>query len=187
MIRKTVVLVGLMGSGKTSVGRPLAKILDLPFIDADDEIEAAAGYSISEIFERYGEAEFRKGERRVIERILKGPPVVLAAGGGAFMTPEIRKQIKETAVSVWLKADPATLHQRTRRTSHRPLLQTENPRKVLRDLVEKRYPVYGQADITVTTDNRPPKVTARRVQEELYRFLGIEETYEPARHRKKQT
>ena len=152
---RTVVLVGLMGVGKTSVGRRLARALDLPFKDADAEIEQAAGRSITEIFAERGEAEFRAGERRVIARLLKGPPIVLATGGGAFIDPETHRLIKETAVSVWLRADIEVLVRRVKRRDTRPLLRDQDPKAVLERLAAERYPVYAEADLTVETNESP--------------------------------
>ena len=146
---RPVVLVGLMGAGKTSVGTRLAQRLGAPFRDSDDEIERAATMTIPEIFERYGEAEFRDGERRVIRRLLEGRPHVLATGGGAFMNDETRALIRARAVSVWLKADLDVLVARTGGRTHRPLLNRGDPREVLARLIDERYPVYAEADVTV--------------------------------------
>lgn len=149
-LSKTLVLVGLMGAGKSTVGRRIAKYLGVPFRDADDEIEAAAGCSVSDIFSTYGEAEFRRGERQVIARLLKSEPVhVLATGGGAFMNPETRAEIKENAYSVWLSADLETLVERCGRRNNRPLLQTSDPSETLKHLMEERYPIYAEADVIV--------------------------------------
>ncbi|MCK4939552.1 MAG: shikimate kinase [Rhodospirillaceae bacterium] len=150
---RTIVLVGLMGAGKSSIGRRLAKHLGIRFIDADDEIEKAAGLSIDDIFEIYGEDEFRSGERRVILRILDEGPCVLATGGGAFMDTNVRDIIKKNAVSVWLKVDLDTLLERTSRRGGRPLLKTGDPAKVLGKLMDERYPVYATADITIESGN----------------------------------
>lgn len=169
---KTVALVGLMGAGKSSIGRRLAQALSLPFIDADSEIENAAGSSIEEIFARDGEAAFRNGERRVIARLLDGPPQVLATGGGAFMDPTTRALIRERAISVWLRADLETLLIRVARRSNRPLLQNVDARAVLTKLMTERYPVYAEADITIDTVDGPPEATLARVVEGLERFLG---------------
>jgi shikimate kinase len=169
---KTVALVGLMGAGKSSIGRRLAQTLGLPFTDADAEIEAAAGASIEEIFARDGEATFRNGERRVIARLLDGPPQVLATGGGAFMDQSTRSLIRRRAISVWLRADVETLLARVGRRNHRPLLKSGDPRTVLTRLVEERYPVYAEADITVDTVEGPPEATLAKVIGALERFLG---------------
>jgi shikimate kinase len=146
---RTVVMVGLMGCGKSSVGRRIANRLSLPFVDADDEIVKAAGQSIADIFQEHGEAHFREGEKKVIARILNGNSMVLATGGGAFMTPDTRAAIKAKGVSVWLKADLPLLMRRVARRDHRPLLKTGNPEKIMRKLMDERYPVYATADITV--------------------------------------
>lgn len=152
---RTIVLVGLMGVGKTTVGRRLAALLHLPFVDADHEIEEAAGCSVSEIFERFGEAAFRDGERRVIARLLEGPRRVLATGGGAFMDPRTRIAIKQRGVSIWLKADVSLLMERVGRKGNRPLLQNPDPRGTLERLVAERYPVYAEADLTVESREGP--------------------------------
>ena len=150
-----MVLVGLMGAGKTTVGRRLARALRMPFKDADAEIEIAAGCSVSDIFAERGEAEFRSGERRVIGRLLEEPPMVLATGGGAFMNPETRRLIRARAVSVWLRADLDVLVRRVRRRDTRPLLRNADPREVLERLALERYPVYAEADLTVETNEAP--------------------------------
>jgi shikimate kinase len=143
-----IVLVGLMGAGKTSVGRRLAEKLDIPFVDADHEIERAAGKTIAEIFTDHGEEYFRDGERRVITRLLENGQQVLATGGGAFMNDETRARIKQLGVSLWLKADLDVLLKRVAKRNDRPLLR-ENPEAVMKNLMDKRYPVYAQANITV--------------------------------------
>lgn len=169
---KTIVLVGLMGAGKTSVGRLLAKRLDLEFIDADDEIEQAARCSIEQIFESHGEAEFRDGERRVIARLLTGPTHVLATGGGAFMRKETRDAIRGRGISVWLRADLDLLLRRVSRRKNRPLLRNENPRQTLEKLIKERYPVYAEADIVVDSGDRPPGTIVDNVIESIETFLG---------------
>lgn len=147
--RKTIALVGLMGVGKTSIGRRLAAALGLPFRDVDEEIERAAGCSVTEIFTQRGEAEFRDGERRVIGRLLDEPAHVLATGGGAFVQPATRELIKDRAVSIWLTADTDVLARRVARKDHRPLLKGKDPRQVLADLAAVRNPSYALADIKV--------------------------------------
>jgi shikimate kinase len=156
---RTIVLVGLMGAGKTSVGRRLAAALDLPFRDSDEEVERAAGRTVSEIFASMGEAEFRDGERRVIARLLRGPPQVLATGGGAFMNPETRRLIAERAVSVWLRADTEVLLRRVGRKTDRPLLREGDPRAVLEALAAQRNPIYAEADIVVDSAETPHSAT----------------------------
>ena len=144
-----IVLVGLMGAGKTTVGRRLAEKLGLTFVDADHEIELAAGQTIPEIFAEHGEAYFRDGERKVIARLLENGAQVLATGGGAYMNAETRATIKRNAISIWLRADFDLLMRRVRRRSNRPLLQNDDPEAVMRKLIAERYPVYAEADITV--------------------------------------
>ena len=146
---RTIVFVGMMGAGKTTLGRRVAARLDLPFADLDAEIEKAADLSVAEIFAKYGEAHFRDGERRVVARLLAEGPRVLATGGGAFMNPETRAAIAAAGVSVWIEADPDVLFQRIRHKTTRPLLATPDPEGTLRRLVAERYPVYALADLTV--------------------------------------
>jgi shikimate kinase len=146
-----IVLVGLMGAGKTSIGRRLADKMNLPFVDADVEIEKAAGKSIPDIFADHGEAHFRDGERRVIARLLENGKQVLATGGGAFMNDETRAAIKAHSISIWLKADLDVLLKRVAKRGGRPLLENRDPAEVLQNLITQRYPVYAQADITVAS------------------------------------
>jgi shikimate kinase len=157
---RTLVLVGMMGVGKSSVGKRLALALDLPFRDADEEIERAAGRTISEIFAVRGEAEFREGERRVIARLLDEPPHVLATGGGAFMHPDTRALVKRRAISIWLKADPEVLARRVGRKDTRPLLRGKDPRQVLEALLQAREPSYREADLIVESADGPHQATA---------------------------
>jgi len=149
---RCIVLVGLMGAGKTTVGRRLAKRLGLPFLDSDEEIERAADHSIAEIFDRFGEASFRDGERRVLRRLIGGPPKVIATGGGAFMDPETRTLILEQAVAVWLRAEVQTLAERAVRRGQRPLLKGKDPAEVLRALAAVRDPVYAEAPLHIRSD-----------------------------------
>lgn len=160
---RTITLVGLMGVGKSSVGRRLANALGLPFRDADTEVETAAGRSIPDIFADLGEPAFREGERRVIARLLDEPPHVLATGGGAFMNPETRRLIKEKSISIWLKTDLDVLVRRIGRKDNRPLLAGKDPLTVLKELAEVRYPVYAEADITVETGDAAHHVTVDQV------------------------
>ncbi|MES2035343.1 MAG: shikimate kinase [Pseudomonadota bacterium] len=153
--RKTIALVGLMGVGKSSIGRRLALSLDLPFRDADTEVETAAGRTVAEIFEAYGEESFRDGERKVIARLMDEGPHVLATGGGAFVNDETRALIKSRAISVWLKADLELLARRVGRKDTRPLLRGKDPLKVLQELAVTRYPIYAQADLVVETGDTP--------------------------------
>ena len=163
----TIVMVGLMGAGKTSIGRRLAVRIGLPFVDADDEIEVAAGSSIEDIFERLGEASFRDGERRVIARLLDGPAIVLATGGGAFMDAQTREHIAEKGISVWLRADLDTLVRRTSRRNDRPLLKEGDPREILSRLMAQRYPIYEQADIVIDSIDAPAEETVQYVLDAL--------------------
>lgn len=160
---KTIALVGLMGVGKTSIGRRLAQRLDLPFVDADAEVEAAAGASIEEIFQRHGEAAFRDGERRVMARLLDAPPSVLATGGGAFMDASTRALLRKRSITVWLRADLDVMLARVSRRNNRPLLKNGDPRAVLEGLIAERYPVYAEADLTVDSVDGPPDATVERV------------------------
>jgi len=157
---RPLVLVGMMGAGKTTVGRRLAARLGRNFLDSDEEIERAAQMTIPEIFAQRGEPEFRAGETRVIARVLKDENIVLATGGGAFVNPETRALIKAEAVSVWIKADFELLFARVSRRSNRPLLKTENPRATLQKLIDDRYPIYAEADVTVISRDVPQDVVA---------------------------
>jgi shikimate kinase len=159
---RTIVLVGLMGAGKTKVGRRLALRLGLPFFDSDEEIEIAAGETIEEIFANRGERVFRVGERRVITRLLKKPVHVLATGGGAFMDPLTRAVIRKRAVSLWLRADLDVLVQRVARRSDRPLLQAGDPRAILAELIERRHPIYAEAAVTINSGDGSPETTVNR-------------------------
>ncbi len=161
-----------MGAGKSTVGRRLAVRLDLPFVDADEEIEKAAGCSIEDIFEIHGEAEFREGERRVIARLLDGPLRVLATGGGAFMNPRTRAKIKDKAVSVWLRADLELLVKRTSRRNDRPLLKSAKPRQALSRLMAERYPIYAEADIVVDSGEGPHENVVKEIVRRLDQ-LGV--------------
>ena len=159
---RPVVLIGLMGAGKSSVGAKLAELLGSGFCDSDAEIEKAANLTVPEIFERYGEGHFRDGERRVIARLLSGEPLILATGGGSFIDAETRTLIAERAVSVWLKADLELLLQRTSGRSHRPLLNRGNPHEILAGLIATRYPIYAEADVHV--ESRPGQAHERMAQ-----------------------
>lgn len=170
-VPKTIALVGLMGAGKSSIGRRLAQTLGFPFVDADTEIENAAGLTIEEIFAREGEAAFRTGERRVIARLLDTPPHVLATGGGAFMDPATRALLRARAISIWLKADLELLYARVSRRGNRPLLKNGDPRAVLARLIEERYPIYAEADITVESVDGPPEATLEKVLEALRHYI----------------
>lgn len=152
---RSIVLVGLMGCGKSSVGRRLASRLGIPFVDADEEIERVAAKTIVEIFTDHGEDYFRDGERRVIARLLSNGPQVLATGGGAFINPETRAKIREMGISIWLKADLPVLMRRVAKRDTRPLLKTADPAAVMRDLMDKRYPIYAEADIVLESRDVP--------------------------------
>lgn len=169
---RSIVMVGLMGAGKSAIGKRLAARLGLAFVDTDQEIELAAGCSIPEIFERFGEQAFRDGERRVIARLLAGPRCVLATGGGAFMDPETRAAVRARGLSVWLRADLDTLVRRTARRTNRPLLNRGDPRKILGDLMALRYPVYAEADIHVDSLEAPPEETTARVAAAIDRHFA---------------
>ena len=173
MPSKTIVLVGLMGCGKTSIGRRLAKRLELPFYDSDHEVEAAAGCPIKEIYSVYGEEAFKSGEHRVISRLLDQPIHVLATGGGSFMDDETRAKVKEKAISVWLKADLETLVARVSRRNDRPLLTDGNQKETLERLIEERYPIYGEADVHVQTFDEPTNSTVERVILAASEFVRI--------------
>jgi shikimate kinase len=149
--KKTIVLVGLMGSGKSSIGRRLARRLRLPFADADEEIEAAAGLKVAEIFERHGEAHFREGEQRVIARLIEGPRKVVATGGGAFVDAGTRAAILASCIAIWLDADVEILAERVNRRDSRPLLRGRDARDVLRDLAEARNPIYAEAHLRIAS------------------------------------
>lgn len=164
---RSIVLVGLMGAGKTSIGKRLAARLQLPFRDADREIEEAAGKSITEIFSDHGESYFREGERKVIQRLLGDGPQILATGGGAFIDEGTRASIAETGISVWLNADLEVLLERVSRRSHRPLLHTDDPAAVMRRLIDERYPVYRQADVVVKSRAVPHDVIVDEIIEAL--------------------
>lgn len=173
---RAIVLVGLMGVGKTTVGRRLAARLGLPFVDADEEIEKAAGMTISEIFARYGEPTFRDGERRVIGRLVDGTPKVIATGGGAFVQDETRALILERATAVWLDADIETLVTRVARRNHRPLLQGKDPGAVLRELAAVRNPFYAQAPIRIESRAAPHEATVNAILDALRKLATPERT-----------
>ena len=169
--QRSIVLIGMMGAGKSSIGRRLAARLGIPFVDADAEIETAASMTIPEIFATHGEPYFRAGEKRVIARLLDNGPQVLATGGGAVMDQNTRDLIHIKGISVWLKADLDVLLKRTKRRNDRPLLQGTDPRAKLQELMTARYPVYAEADITVDSVDGPPEVTLERVVDALAEHL----------------
>ena len=176
--KKTIVLVGIMGAGKSTVGKILADRLGMQFIDADQEIERAAGCTITDFFEKYGEVEFRKGEERVISRILAGEPCVLATGGGAFMSEATRLLIKKIATSVWLRVSFEVLAKRLEKRSDRPLLQTADPQQTLKALIKKRYPIYNDADLIVDAENDGVDITVSKVVECLGDYCYSEQSVE---------
>ena len=169
---RPIVLVGMMGAGKTTVGRRLATRLGRHFVDSDEEVEKAAGMTIEDIFAAHGEADFRAGEVRVIARLLKDHDLVLGTGGGAFINTETRALVKQAAISVWIKADFELLFARVQRRSNRPLLKTANPRQTLMDLIDKRYPIYAEADVTVVSRDVPHDQVADEVIDALLLHLG---------------
>lgn len=170
-IDRPVVLVGLMGTGKSSIGRKLALLLDLPFTDSDEAIEEAAKMPITEIFEKYGEAQFRDGERRVIARLMEHDRGVIATGGGAFVNAETRALILEKGIAVWLDADVATLVERVGRKDNRPLLRNGNPHEILAKLKAERDPAYSQAPIHVKSESGPHERTVMRILKAIDAWL----------------
>lgn len=166
-LERTVALVGMMGVGKSTVGRKLAESLAAPFVDSDEEIEKAAGLTVQEIFARHGEPEFRRGERRVIERLLGGPPIVLATGGGAYMDADTRALLKEKATTIWLRADPDMIWKRVNRRDTRPLLKQDNPKQVLADLLAVRSPIYAEADIVIDSGDGPATDAVKAIREAM--------------------
>lgn len=169
---RSIVLVGMMGAGKSSVGRKLASKLALAFVDADSEIETAAGMSIPDIFETRGEAEFRTGEARVIARLLEAGPQVLATGGGAFINSDTRLAIRAKGISVWLRADFEVLMKRIKRRNDRPLLKTDDPAATLRALIDQRYPVYAEADIAIDSRDVLHDVIVDEILDALRSYLA---------------
>ena len=176
---RSVVLVGMMGVGKSTIGRRMAARLKLPFVDADTEIEAAAGMTIPEIFERHGEPHFRDGEARVIARLLEGGPVVLATGGGAFMREETRSRIAAKAISIWLRADHDVIMRRVRRRADRPLLQTADPEGTVTRLLTEREPIYRHADLTIASRDVPHDRIVEECIEALRAHLCGEQAAQP--------
>jgi len=164
---RSIALIGLMGAGKSTIGRRLAKRLGLPFVDADAEIEAAAGLKVAEIFERFGEAHFRDGERRVIARLVERPRQVIATGGGAFVDADTRALILARCTTIWLDADVETMARRVARRKHRPLLNGKDPVALLRGLAQARNPIYAEAHLTVRSDAAPREQVVDRIVEAL--------------------
>jgi len=171
-IPRTVALVGLMGAGKSCIGRRLAARLGLEFVDADTAFEAAAGCTIAEYFARHGEAAFREGERKVIARLLDEGPVILATGGGAFIDPTTRARMREGATTLWLRAELPLLLKRTVGRDHRPLLRQGDPAEILGRLMAARYPIYAEADLVVDSTDEAPEATVARVLVHLAAHLG---------------
>lgn len=174
--KRNLVLVGLMGAGKSAIGRIVAQQLGLSFVDTDTEIERVSRMSISELFAAYGEEEFRALETRVIKRLLRTGPRVVSTGGGAFINEKTRKQIDRGGLSVWLNADLDVLWERVNKRDHRPLLKTENPKQTLKDLMDKRYPIYALADITVQSRDVRKEVIANEVLTSVIEYIGKDKT-----------
>jgi len=172
---RTIALIGLMGAGKTTVGRRLAHALNLPFADADAEIVTAAGRSVDAIFAEHGECEFRRGERKVIARLLAGPVHVLATGGGAFIDPRTRALMKERAISIWLKAPLDVLMKRVAKRDDRPLLKEDDPRAVMQRLMDDRYPIYAEADLTIETSAGPHNTAVALILDALRAHQQVKE------------
>lgn len=174
--KRNLVLVGLMGAGKSAIGRIVAQQLGLPFVDTDTEIERVSRMTIAELFAAYGEEEFRALETRVIKRLLRTGPRVVSTGGGAFINERTRKQIERGGLSVWLNADLDVLWERVNKRDHRPLLKTENPKQTLKDLMDKRYPIYALADITVLSRDVRKEVIANEVLTSVIEHIGKDKT-----------
>lgn len=172
--RRTIVFVGLMGAGKTAIGRRVSQMLDIPFIDSDHEIEKVSRMTIPDLFELYGEGEFRALEERVIARLLEGGPQVVSTGGGAFMNERTRRAIAERGVSVLLKADLDTLMERVVKKQNRPLLKNPDPRAVMQRLMNERYPVYALADVTINTRDEKREIIAAEVLDALAAYLSAQ-------------
>ncbi|MDE1156872.1 MAG: shikimate kinase [Neorhizobium sp.] len=170
--QRNVIFVGLMGAGKSAIGKLVAQSLSVPFVDTDAEIEKVSRMTISELFAAYGEAEFRALETRVIERLLKRGPQVVSTGGGAFINENTRQQIKTGGLSIWLKADLDVLWDRVSRRDHRPLLKTENPKQTLENLMNQRYPIYAEADLTVHSINIRKEAMASEVLKAVVQQAG---------------
>lgn len=170
-LNRPLVLIGLMGSGKTRIGRALAGALDLPFVDSDDEIEKAAGMRIADIFDKFGESYFRDGEKRVINRLLDDGIQVVATGGGAVMNPETAQKIWGDTISLWVRAEMPVMLERTGRNDRRPLLRNGDPEEILLGLAEKRYPVYEKANVVVESHNGPIDSILNQTLAKLHEFL----------------
>lgn len=171
---RTIVFVGLMGAGKTAIGRQVAQILDLPFADSDHEIEAVSKMTVPELFERYGEPEFRALEQRVIERLMKDGPRIVSTGGGAFMSAQTRRVIGDHGLAVWLKADLDLLMERVSKRQNRPLLKDPDPRGVMLRLMEERYPIYAHAHLTFETRDAKREIITEETLQAIARHLGVD-------------
>lgn len=180
-LKKSIALIGLMGSGKTTIGVRLARKLGLPFVDSDAEIEIAAGHTVNEIFEKFGEEDFRTGERKVINRLISDKPTVIGTGGGAYMDRETRKRLNKKTITIWLKADIKSLVERTSRRNTRPLLRQGDPAEILTNLAKRRYPVYGQSHITVETGRGPHEHVVNNIIHQLNNFLAQERKNRPTK------
>lgn len=181
---KIILLVGMMGVGKTSLGRILARHLGVPFMDSDKEIEKITGFSISDLFARYGEKEFRTGEEKIMERLLKGRPCVLSSGGGAFLSEKTRAVAAQYAVSVWIKAGPDVISRRTQGRTHRPLVPAADNQKVIERLVRECYPLYEKADVMVESFQEHPYKTVNRLLVQLEK-IGLVDKVVPLSRPKK--
>lgn len=170
--QQTLVFVGLMGSGKSVVGKHVAAMLSLPFYDSDQEIEKAAQMTIAQLFEMYGESKFRALEQKVILNIIKKGPLILATGGGAYMNENIRKAVHQNGISIWLKADLHVLIERVSGCFARPLLQTANPKETMQKLMEQRYPIYAQANLTINNHEEHYHIVAHNVVRSVERYLS---------------
>ncbi len=177
---KILLLVGMMGSGKTSVGRLLARKLGLPFVDSDKEIEKSTGFTISDLFARYGEEEFRKGEEKVMARLLEGKPCVLSSGGGAFLSETTRELAKQKALSIWIKVDAEVISNRTQGRTHRPLVPSEDNQAIILQFFQKSAPFFAEADLTVDSFDEHPNKTVIRLLKELEK-MKVVSPYHPKR------
>ncbi len=180
--KRAIVLVGLMGAGKSVIGKRVATILHLPFYDSDQEIEKAANMTITELFETYGEPEFRALEQRVILNLIKKKPLVLATGGGAYINQDIRKTIHQNGISIWLKVDLDILMKRVSRRPTRPLLQTENPKETMKKLMEQRYPIYAKANLTINSHKESRHTVAKNVIQSVQHYLSTEDNDRNNKH-----
>ena len=176
---KILLLVGMMGSGKTSVGRMLAKKLELPFVDSDKEIEKSTGFTIADLFARYGEVEFRKGEEKVMARLLAGKPCVLSSGGGAFLSKKTRELAKEKALSIWIKVDAEVISTRTEGHTHRPLVPSADNQEIIQRFFQQSAPVFAEADLTVHSFDEHPSKTVLRLLRELEKRKIVSPYHQP--------